>query len=73
MVKAGLRENGLKYGRTSENITVRNVIVEMSDGIGVGVEIGAGVLNVTYQNVSVNGSVRGINVQSERLMGGELS
>ena len=44
----------------------------MSDGIGVGTEIGAGVRNVTYRDITINGSVRGINVQSERLMDGNF-
>uniref|UniRef100_A0A914EAC4 Uncharacterized protein n=1 Tax=Acrobeloides nanus TaxID=290746 RepID=A0A914EAC4_9BILA len=70
MVKAGYGVPGQTYGRTSENITVRNARIDYSGGIGVGVEIAAGARNVTYRDIIMNNSIKGIKVQSERMMGG---
>uniref|UniRef100_A0A914DQX8 C-type lectin domain-containing protein n=1 Tax=Acrobeloides nanus TaxID=290746 RepID=A0A914DQX8_9BILA len=70
MVKAGNGVRGQTYGMTSENITVRNARIDYSGGIGVGVEVGAGVRNVTYRDIIMNNSIYGIKVQSERMMGG---
>ena len=71
MVKAGKGVRGQTYGMTSENITIRNARIDYSGGIGVGVEVAAGVRNVTYRDIIMNNSIYGIKVQSERMMGGK--
>jgi hypothetical protein len=69
-VKSGRNYLGRTFGRTSENITIRNMTVGNSQGLSVGSEVSGGARNVTFENIFMNGTVYGPHVKSLRSRGG---
>jgi hypothetical protein len=69
-VKSGINYLGRTFGRTSENITIRNMTVGNSQGLSVGSEVSGGARNITFQNIFMNGTVYGPHVKSLRSRGG---
>ena len=70
-MKAGNDEYGRKYGRTTENVMVRNLTVGYSNGFAVGAEMAAGVRNVTFKDSIINGSLHAILLKCMLGMGGK--
>ena len=74
-VKSGINWFGRTYGRTTENVLIRNVTVgqpgfKSNSGLSIGSEMSAGVRNVTFDNCRMYGSITGIFVKTERPRGG---
>lgn len=63
---------GRTYGRKTENVLVQNVVAGSSAGLAIGSEMSAGVRNVTFKNIIMNGSHDGLNIKSDRGRGGLL-
>lgn len=59
-MKAGFDEYGRKYGRTTENVMVRNLTVGYSNGFAIGSEMAAGVRNVTFKDSVIDGAFHAI-------------
>lgn len=69
-VKSGKDWLGRMFGVTSENITFQNNMVFHGHGITIGSEMSAGVRNVTFVNITMDGTDNGVRMKSERGRGG---
>ena len=69
-VKAGANWVGRHDSRRSENIIFRNIRIGTGHGITIGSDMSAGVRNVTFQNISMDGTGCGIRMKAERGRGG---
>jgi polygalacturonase len=69
-VKAGANWVGRHTAVKSENIIFRNIIVGTGHGITIGSDMSAGVRNVTFENISMDGTGCGIRMKTERGRGG---
>lgn len=69
-VKSGYNWYGRTFGRPSQNITFRNLYVGTGHGISIGSEMSAGVYNILFENMLLNGTGTGPRVKSERGRGG---
>uniref|UniRef100_A0A914D545 Pectate lyase superfamily protein domain-containing protein n=1 Tax=Acrobeloides nanus TaxID=290746 RepID=A0A914D545_9BILA len=65
-VKSGKDYLGRTYGRTTENVLVRNFTVGTTAGLAIGSEMSAGIRNVTFKDIVMNGSAYGISMKSDR-------
>uniref|UniRef100_A0A914X7P5 Glycoside hydrolase family 28 protein n=1 Tax=Plectus sambesii TaxID=2011161 RepID=A0A914X7P5_9BILA len=65
-VQSGMDYFGRTFGRTTENVIIRNMTIERSHGLSIGSEMSAGIRNVTFENISVNGSDAGVKIKSQR-------
>lgn len=71
-IKSGWDQYGIAYGRPSNNIVIRNLIVRsmISAGVSIGSEMSGGVSNVTVENLMVWNSKRGIRIKTSAGRGG---
>lgn len=69
-VKSGIDFLGRTFGRRSENITFRNIVAGTGHGITVGSETSAGVRNVSFINITMQGTGAGPRIKSQRGRGG---
>lgn len=71
-VKSGKDYNGRTFGRTSENILVRNFTVYNSSlgGFSIGSEMSGGVRNVTFTDIYMSGVGNAVVVKIARGRGG---
>ena len=72
-VKSGIDWLGRQYGRPSRDIVFRDVRVGGGHGITIGSETSGGVHNVTFERISLNGTLRGPRIKSQRGRGGVVS
>ena len=69
-VKSGIDYFGRTYGRPSKNIIFRNLDIGSGHGITIGSEMSGGVYNITFQNISLEGTRCGPRIKSQRGRGG---
>ena len=70
-IKAGRDEDGLRYGRPTENVVIRRLTTRRGNGgIAIGSEISAGVRNVYVEDCSFSGTTRGIRIKTSPGRGG---
>ncbi|KAL5572325.1 hypothetical protein UlMin_021922 [Ulmus minor] len=71
-IKSGWDQYGIKYGRPSKNILIRNLVVRsmVSAGISIGSEMSGGVSNVTVENLLVWSSRRAVRIKTAPGRGG---
>ena len=72
-VKSGIDYLGRTFGRTTENVLFRNLTIGTSHGLSIGSEMSGGVKNVTFLNITMNGSKAGPRIKSSRGRGGTIS
>ncbi|MQM01796.1 hypothetical protein Taro_034552 [Colocasia esculenta] len=65
-IKSGWDQYGIKYGRPSTNILIRNLVVRsnVSAGVSIGSEMSGGISNVTVENVVVWNSRRAVRIKT---------
>ncbi|MQM11978.1 hypothetical protein Taro_044887 [Colocasia esculenta] len=73
-IKSGWDQYGIKYGRPSANILIRNAVLRsmVSAGISIGSEMSGGISNVTVENVVVWNSRRAIRIKTAPGRGGYI-
>jgi hypothetical protein len=72
-LKAGKDADGLRVNRSTENVTISNVVVHRGSGcIVMGSETSGGIRNVVVSNVVCQNTQNGINIKSERGRGGSV-
>ncbi|KAL0410395.1 UNVERIFIED_CONTAM: putative polygalacturonase [Sesamum latifolium] len=71
-IKSGWDQYGITYGKPSENILIRNLIVRsnVSAGISIGSEMSGGVSNVTIENIHIWNSRRAVRIKTAAGRGG---
>lgn len=70
-IKSGRDEDGRKYGRPCENLTITNcVMLTGHGGVVIGSEMSGGVKKVTISNCVFDGTDAGIRLKSSRGRGG---
>ena len=69
-VKSGKDWFGRTFGYPSTNVTFRNNVVYHGHGVTIGSETSAGVRDVTFENIVMEGTANGIRMKSERGRGG---
>ncbi|MDR1787403.1 MAG: glycoside hydrolase family 28 protein [Treponema sp.] len=73
-IKSGADEDGRRAGIPSENITVRNCLVEAAHGgLVIGSETAGGVSRALAENCRFTGTDRGIRIKTRRGRGGKIS
>ncbi|URD77422.1 Glycosyl hydrolases family 28 [Musa troglodytarum] len=73
-IKSGWDQYGIAYGRPSTNILVKNVVLrsKMSAGVSIGSEMSGGISNITFENVLVWDSRRGVRIKTAPGRGGYI-
>jgi len=70
-IKSGRDDDGRKYGKPCENITITNcIMLSGHGGVVIGSEMSGGVKKVTISNCVFNGTDAGIRLKSSRGRGG---
>lgn len=71
-IKSGWDQFGIRYGRPSSNILIRNLVVQsmVSAGISIGSEMSGGVSNVRVENIHVWNSKRAVRIKTSVGRGG---
>ena len=71
-VKSGKDYNGRTFGRTTENVIVRNFTIfnSSNSGMSIGSEMSGGVRNVTFTDIYANGTDCGPRIKTARGRGG---
>merc|ERR1711988_997054 len=72
-VKSGNNYNGRKYNHSSRDVLVRNVTIGRGGGLAVGSDGSGGVYNVTFENITLHGTNRIVNIKTQRGRGGEYN
>ena len=71
-VKSGIGEAGLKYGRPTRDVLLRQLRITRVHGISIGDEVAAGVFNVTFESIQLNGTRCGPRIKSIPGAGGYI-
>ncbi len=72
-IKSGMDEDGLKQGRPSTDVTVKNCLMKNGHGaVVLGSETSGGISNVKIRNCRFTGTDRGIRVKTRRGRGGTV-
>ncbi|RWV99398.1 hypothetical protein BHE74_00030759 [Ensete ventricosum] len=73
-IKSGWDQYGIAYGRPSTNILVKNVVLrsKMSAGVSIGSEMSGGISNITFENILVWDSRRGVRIKTAPGRGGYI-
>jgi len=71
-VKSGLDALGRAYGRPSKNVVFRNSHLGRGGGLTIGSEGSGGVYNITYENLTLNGTSCGVHIKSRPSRGGVM-
>lgn len=70
-LKSGKDEEGRRFGRPTENVTITNcVMLAGHGGVVIGSEMSGGVRDVTVSNCVFRGTDQGIRIKSQRGRGG---
>lgn len=71
-IKSGWDQYGIRYGKPSSNILIRNLVVQsmVSAGLSIGSEMSGGVSNVTVENLYVWNSRRAVRIKTSAGRGG---
>lgn len=70
-IKSGRDEDGRKYGRPTENVTITNcTMLNGHGGVVIGSEMSGGIKKITISNCVFDGTDRGIRIKSARGRGG---
>ena len=69
-VKSGVGEAGRLYGRPTRDVLFRNLKINRGHGISIGDEISAGIQNVTFDSIWLNGTRAGPRIKSKNGIGG---
>ena len=70
-IKSGRDEDGRKYGRPTENVTITNcTMLSGHGGVVIGSEMSGGIKKITISNCVFDGTDRGIRIKSARGRGG---
>ena len=69
-VKSGQDWAGRTFGVRSENILFRRNRIGHGHGLSVGSDMSAGVRNVTFEDMVLNGTTNGVRMKSQRGRGG---
>jgi polygalacturonase len=72
-IKSGLDEEGRRVARPSENIRIRNILVEKgSSGVSIGSEMSGGVTGVDIQDSVFRNTRHGFRIKSTKSRGGYI-
>ncbi|XP_019163792.1 PREDICTED: probable polygalacturonase isoform X1 [Ipomoea nil] len=73
-LKSGWDEYGIAYGKPTENVHIRDVRLQSTEGAGVafGSEMSGGISNVLVENLLVHESLVGIELKTARGRGGYI-
>ncbi|XP_042055459.1 probable polygalacturonase [Salvia splendens] len=71
-IKSGWDQYGVRYGRPSKNILIKNLVVRsnVSAGISIGSEMSGGVSNITIENIYIWKSRRAVRIKTAPGRGG---
>lgn len=69
-VKSGYDWWGYTYGRPSRNITFRRMAIGTGHGVSVGSETSGGAQDILFEDFTLNGTLMGPRVKSQRERGG---
>ncbi|XP_062515864.1 uncharacterized protein LOC134191272 isoform X2 [Corticium candelabrum] len=69
-VKSGKDWFGRTFGSASKNIVFQNNMIYHGHGITIGSEMSAGIRNVTFINITMDGTSNGVRLKSQRGRGG---
>jgi polygalacturonase len=70
-IKSGRDEDGRKYARPTENVTITNcTMLSGHGGVVIGSEMSGGIKKITISNCVFDGTDRGIRIKSARGRGG---
>lgn len=74
-IKSGWDQYGIKYGKPSTNIVIRNLVIRslVSAGVSIGSEMSGGVSNVTVENTYIWNSRRGVRIKTAPGRGGYVT
>ena len=73
-LKSGSGADGIRAGKPTENVLVKNCVVKNAHGgIVIGSETAAGIRNVLAENSEFPGTDRGIRIKSRRGRGGDIA
>jgi polygalacturonase len=72
-IKAGLDWWGRTYGRPSYNLTFRRLTVGTAHGLSIGSEMSAGVSDVLFEDVTLDGASTGPRIKTQRGRGGYVA
>jgi len=72
-VKSGMDYYGRLYGRPSKDIIFRRIYVGTGHGITIGSEMSGGVFNVTFEDITMEGTLIGARLKTQRGRGGVIS
>jgi len=72
-LKSGSGPDGVRIGRPTENVVVRNCTIYASHGgLAIGSETAGGVKNVEIDNCQFYGTQRGVRIKTRRTRGGTI-
>lgn len=73
-LKSGWDEYGIDYGKPTENVHIREVRLQSTEGAGVafGSEMSGGISNVLVENLYLHESLMGIELKTARGRGGYI-
>eukprot|EP00927_Polykrikos_kofoidii_P034763 TRINITY_DN29417_c0_g1_i1.p1 TRINITY_DN29417_c0_g1~~TRINITY_DN29417_c0_g1_i1.p1 ORF type:complete len:426 (-),score=49.19 TRINITY_DN29417_c0_g1_i1:89-1366(-) len=71
-VKSGIDFFGRQFGRPTRNVLFRNNDIGSGHGITIGSEMSGGVENVTFENITMRKTGRGIRLKAMRGRGGTV-
>lgn len=70
-LKSGMDDDGIRVGRTTSHVVIRNCSMEKGHGgIVLGSETSGGIKDITVESCRMNGTDRGIRVKTRRGRGG---
>ena len=72
-MESGIDYWGRLYNRSTRNVIVRNVTVAAGYGLAIGSETSGGVINVTFEDITVLHETAGIHIKTQRGRGGVIS
>jgi polygalacturonase len=73
VVKSGWNSFGRNFGRTSENILVRNINVKYTNGLDIGSEMSGGARNVTFRDSTISDAWHALLLKTELGRGGKMA
>ncbi|KAK8931375.1 putative polygalacturonase [Platanthera zijinensis] len=74
-IKSGWDQYGIKYGKPSTNIVIRDLVIRslVSAGVSIGSEMSGGVSNITVENTYIWDSRRGVRIKTAPGRGGYVT
>eukprot|EP01043_Picozoa_sp_COSAG02_P012034 COSAG02_NODE_456_length_21968_cov_13.528145_4_plen_423_part_00 len=71
-MKSGIDYWGRLYNRSTRDVIVRNVTIAAGYGLAIGSETSGGVINVTFEDITVLHETAGIHIKTQRGRGGVI-